>query len=190
MQMVTSEKWLNGNAGGILKGEYWNKDGINRRFSIEPPEDLGWNKGLFLTAEQKNNRSIQSSKRIGPKNSFYGKTHSDENKRKQGERSKKIHTGRKRSIETRKKISEANTGKTHSDETRKKLSIINTGNKHSETSKQKMSESRKGIPKSDAHKSKIKESNKNKTWTCPHCKMTGGHGMFRWHFDNCKHKDT
>ena len=28
----------------------------------------------------------------------------------------------------------------------------------------------------------------NVSLTCPHCNKTGGFGMLRWHFDNCKMK--
>jgi hypothetical protein len=39
-----------------------------------------------------------------------------------------------------------------------------------------------------AHVEKVREKLKAIVLTCPHCDKTGGAGMYRWHFDNCKHK--
>lgn len=51
--------------------------------------------------------------------------------------------GKKRSDETRRKLSEANRGKEISEETRKKLSVSSSGKKRSEEQKKKMSELQK-----------------------------------------------
>ena len=51
-----------------------------------------------------------------------------------------------------------------------------------------MSINLKGVKKSKEHCNKIKEANSGLLFRCPHCNKEGGHGMFRWHFDNCKEK--
>jgi group I intron endonuclease len=89
----------------------------------------------------------------GKNNHFYGKTHSDETKKKISESNKgrKVwNTGCQLSEETKKKISESNKGKqtwlgrTHSEETKNKLKQYNTGRQLSEETKKKISESNKG----------------------------------------------
>lgn len=57
------------------------------------------------------------------------------------------HLGVKRSVETRRRISEALTGKEHTEETREKLSRIFTGRAHSQESREKMSEYWYGRPR-------------------------------------------
>lgn len=88
------------------------------------------------------------------------------------------------SLETRKKISNANKGHQrslgfkHSEETKLKMSNAHKGNK-----------SRSGQIRSEAEKEKVSIAMKGKLqsiMTCPHCQKKGGNAMKRWHFDNCK----
>ena len=72
-------------------------------------------------------------------------------------------TGRKVSVETRRKLSEARTGLKigpPSDETKRKLAARQRGKQHSFETREKMSEIKIGVqigPKSDTHKKKISE---------------------------------
>ena len=94
-------------------------------------------------------------------------------------------------------------GKNHSEEARSKISKNHSnvkgdnnpmfGRSHSEESIRKMKEGKKGqglgIPKSEETKLRMSQAVKHKT--CPHCGKTAkGNSMFRWHFDNCKQKQT
>lgn len=73
----------------------------------------------------------------GKPNSFKGRTHSEESRRK---------------------ISDGHKGKTASGETRRKMSESAKGRIHSEEARRKMSEAAKGKPKSEEHKRKIREA--------------------------------
>jgi len=97
----------------------------------------------------KNNikRKNSNMARIGKKNGFYGKHHSDKTKKIISKKGK----GRKLSQETKDKIREAFQGsksymfgKPKSKEIRKKLSEANKGKYHSEETKQKMSKAQRG----------------------------------------------
>jgi hypothetical protein len=134
------------------------------------------------------------------------------------ELSRKIHTGRKRSEETKQKISKANKGRTQSLEERKKRSKPRPGSgpqgARSEETKQKMRK-----PKSEEHKKAMrgkpkpgagpqgarseetkqkmrkprseecKNKLKNLKSICPHCNKQGHPTPMRlWHFDKCKMK--
>lgn len=74
------------------------------------------------------------------------------------------HKGKKRSEETKMKMSEAQEGKSISEETKRKISEANKGkNKgkpHSEEWKMKISEANKGRKLSEEHKNKLSEANK------------------------------
>lgn len=191
VNVTKNEKWLNKSDGEAIRTNkvnnigmiFWNNGTQTIRSKDKPGQ--GWSKGMFLSERQKTERS---KKTTGENNPFYGKTHSDDVKLLIAENSKKIHTGRKRNKETRCKISESQKGKKHSAETKQKISKINTGKKLNKETKIKMSMIRKGVEKSEEHRNKIKESNTGLLFQCPHCNKKGGHGMFRWHFNNCRHK--
>lgn len=108
--------------------------------------------------------------------------------------------GRKRSEETRDKISTSKRGGKLSDLHKNKISVSNLG-KHSKSksteTKNRMSQSKIGKPShrrgcrlSEETKLKISEYNKNlPKVVCPHCGKEGKtSGMKVWHFDNCKLK--
>lgn len=86
----------------------------------------------------------------------------------------KQNMGRKHSDETKQKISETHKGRPKSEEHRKKLAAALSGKKLSKKHKENMSRARKGV--------------KQKILSCPHCDVTGGVTMYRWHFDKCKKK--
>jgi hypothetical protein len=96
-------------------------------------------------------------------------------------------------------------GKTHSTLTKQKLSILASkqwsGVKKTEEHRQKIREANTGVPFSEERKRKISESKRGKpSWNsgkvydkvvCPHCGVIGsGSNMKRWHFENCKKKDS
>jgi hypothetical protein len=103
--------------------------------------------------------------------------------------------------ETKRKISEAKKGKPSlkkgvpmSNEQKLKLSLAKTGKKHTKESIEKMSNSHKGIVHTDEAKNKIREKKKGVKQpiiTCNYCGAKGGSSnMIRYHFDNCKFKDS
>lgn len=129
--------------------------------------------------------------------------------------SKKFHTGRKRSDETKLKISESLKGKTHSDKHKKnnQLAQINRNYKHSPEIIEIIRKSSTGYIATTETRLKISlatKGKKKKPWSgdrrnnqpnqkglakpsmlCPFCKkLGGGNTMKRWHFDNCKIKDA
>lgn len=84
-------------------------------------------------------------------------------------------TGRPKTNEHRKKLSESHLGKTVTESTRKKLSVITTERirngefghtqPHTEEAKQKMSNAKLGIPQSEESNKKRSESLKGKPWS-------------------------
>ena len=78
-----------------------------RMYYNRPPEEL-----IFLPASE--HRAFKK----GENNPFYGKKHSEESKKRIGEKSK----GRRHSEETRRKMRESHKGKPKSEEHKKKLS--------------------------------------------------------------------
>ena len=101
------------------------------------------------------------------------------------------------SEDTRKKISKSNTGKIASFATRQKMSNANRGENNPMFGKQSALVKGKNNPmfgKLHTEHSKKKNSDAIKALPkviCQHCKKEGGIGaMHRWHFDNCKFKDT
>jgi hypothetical protein len=120
-----------------------------------------------------------------------------------------MNKGRKRSEESKKKMSEArkgiepwNKGKTniYSEETKRKISETLKGKTHSEEFKKKMSEVTKGENNpfygkthSEETKRKISEAKKGKKQEkikCPHCNRFFDPGNYKqWHGKNCKLND-
>lgn len=114
--------------------------------------------------------------------------------------------GRKHSLETRKKVSEAAKIQWKRDgmrevlvNARKGRAGPNKGRKFSEAHVENMRKSRlgkpskkKGIPLTVEQIEHYKASLRKNPWTCPHCGKIGlnqGAGT-RWHFDNCKKKES
>lgn len=114
-------------------------------------------------------------------------------------------------IAYRKKLSQALTGITRSKETRQKMSIARMRENLSEETLRKLSESSKGKPKSLAHRQSLSNVRRNKKLSeqhkknigeslkgkaqpkviCTYCDRVGGiTGMKRYHFDNCKLKQS
>jgi len=97
----------------------------------------GRNHYLYGKTHSEETRKKVSEALQGEKNHFYGQTHSEETRRKISEVKKNP------SKETIRKISEANKGRTASEETRKKLSKAHKGKTLSEEHRRKMSEKAK-----------------------------------------------
>lgn len=139
----------------------------------------------------------------GAGNHMFGKTHSEESKRKMSDFHKgrlPWNTGKVLSESHRKNISKSNSGKnnhmfgkTHSEESKKKISTRHKGHSYnkgilkSEEHKQKISEKLKGRKLTDEHKKKLKSIPKI---TCEHCGKLSSPSMYkRWHGENCKNKN-
>lgn len=128
------------------------------------------------------------------------------NKEEIREKFKRSHTE-----ETKKKISKNNWGSTHkgeshfkygtswTEEQRKKMNVFYEtkggpmkGKKHTDEAKSANREKHLGKKASGETKQKMRLSKLGKVqrlMTCPNCGKTGGgNTMYRWHFDNCKHK--
>lgn len=90
-----------------------------------------------------------------------------------GEHIKLHHKGKKRSKETRKKMSDAHKGKHLSEEHKRKVSESHKGICHSEESRKKISESHKGKHLSEETKKKLSEARKGK-----HCKLVDGKRVY------------
>lgn len=144
------------------------------------------NKGKIFTEETR--------RRLSEANK--GKIKTEETRRKLSEANKgKNHPnfGKSLSEETKRKISKAHKGRIHTEEFRRKISKATKGRVVSEETKRKMSEARKGIPRTEESRRKMSETTlKNMPLiTCTHCGHTGkGSAMYRWHNDNCKHKNA
>ena len=152
-------------------------DELRKRLS-ESAKARGWNKNT-IEAMAKRNRGRKLSKehieatRQGRIKSG-GWSPSEKTRRKISETLK----GKPLSEEHKRKISEANKGRTCSEEHKRKVGAANAiallGNVVSEETKQKIRETLKNKPK----------------LKCPHCGLKGkGPSMYRFHFDNCKHKN-
>ena len=73
------------------------------------------------------------------------------------------------------------------------VSLAKLGTKLSTTHKQAISQAHQGRVKTDAHLLAIKTAREaSPDITCPHCGKTGRPygALKKWHFDNCKHKET
>lgn len=131
----------------------------------------GYNEMGASSSPSEETRKKMSESQTGEKNHFYGKTHSDETKRKQSE----VKKGKKPSDETRKKMSESHTGRKRpprSPEHRRKISEALKGKSPSQETRRKMSETHKRIGnkppnpkghiKSEETRRKLSEANKGK----------------------------
>ena len=112
--------------------------------------------------------------------------------------------GRKHSLETRKKVSEAAKLQWERDGMREVLANAkkgkagpNKGRKFSEAHVENMRQARlgkpskkKGIPANPESVAKMIATVRANPWTCPHCNKVGFNNgtATRWHFDNCKEK--
>lgn len=105
----------NGGEGGDTISGHPNKEQICRKMSKNHKGQQAWNKGIHHTEEHKRKISDAVS---GEKNPFYGKIHSNESRKKIGEKSK----DRIPSEETRRKMSEAGRGVKKSEEHKTKMS--------------------------------------------------------------------
>lgn len=140
---------------------------------------------------------------VGEKNGFFGKTHSNETKKKIGTaiRESRRLSPRTTSDETKQKISNALAGKKRSEHTR--LAIKQSWER---TREQRSGEncSLSGVPKSDSAKSKMREAAKRRwtdeykeqfkqiiketrpKFTCPHCgKCVTGSWNLKQHTERC-----
>ena len=118
--------------------ETHNSDGERRDVDITQKElkalDMYYNRPaselIFLTSREHN--AFKKGKYTGEKNSFYGKHHTEESKRKNVESHKgnKYRLGKHHTEESKRKNAEAHKGKHHSAETRKKLREAKKGNKY------------------------------------------------------------
>ena len=105
-------------------------------------------------------------------------------------------TGRKHSIETRKRLSDVASGRTVSESTRKKLSENNFSVRDPDAQREHarknamLTNSLRTRETLDKISSTVSENwKKIENVECPHCKLQGRGGtMKRWHFDNCKNK--
>lgn len=119
-----------------------------------------YNLGRTLSETHKKNIGNSVS---GEKNGMYGKTHTDEVRRK-------LSVINSRPLEER-------LSKENADKVRRAVSEAQLGKPKSEEHKKKLSEASK------------KRWANTPIVTCPYCGKEGkGSAMNRWHFDNCKHK--
>jgi hypothetical protein len=146
--------------------------------------------GLLVSKETKRK---QTEKRKGHLHPQYGKSKSAETKAKLSI----ANTGKTLSAESKAKIGDAIRGRKESLETKRKKSVALSGRvgiKPSKETRLKMSEASKGKPKSDEMRRRLSESRKGvkqRIVKCPFCKQQGSiSNMKRWHFENCKHKES
>jgi hypothetical protein len=136
-----------------------------------------------------------------------GLKHSEESKRLMSQKLKG--RSRKHTPESIEKIRQANTGVVFSDERKEKLRQKALGRKMPPHVRKILSEKMKSFKQSEETKEHLRKVNlgrkhtpealaKMSAWQkdlpkliCPHCKKGASAGMAkRWHFDNCKMKDT
>lgn len=137
----------------------------NRKHSQETKDKISRNSAKVWLGKK---LSVKTRKKLseshvglqsGENHPLYGKSRSEETKRKIGESNK----GKKHSQKTIKKISESKTGKPKSDEHKKSLSKSLLGKKKTDEHRKKLSESHKGKILSKEHKNKISNSLKGRS---------------------------
>lgn len=129
---------------------------------------------------------------IGHGNHFYGRTHSEETKKKMSEARKKWKFSEEDKAKMRGRAGPM-TGKTHSPETKKRLSEVGKLKIFTEEWRSNISKGLTGVTRSEETKDKIRQSKlgiKHPTKICLHCGKEVVVGMFaRWHGEKCKLKD-
>lgn len=124
----------------------------------------------------------------GELNPMFGKTHSDEAKRRlslarRGKCSEAL-------LEANQRSGQAKRGISHSQETKNRISEALKGRVMTEEHKSNLSKANVGRPVNEETREKLRLKNSLKS-TCPHCNKTGGgSAMKRYHFDNCKSRFT
>ncbi|GEM_PF-1113253 len=119
---------------------------VRKRMGESHKGQVAWNRGISPSEETRKKMSeAKKGKMVGEKNPFYGKTHSEEFKRKMGE----IHKGKKPSEETRKKMSESYRKNWSNSEAR-----------------QKRAEAQRKVMASPEHRQKMSRASKKK-WANP-----------------------
>lgn len=141
---------------------------------------------------------LQSILRSGEGNGFYGKTHTEEARRRISEANK----GRVQPLEEKARQIAAITGrkrKPFSEEWRAKMSESKRGEKNnrygvelSEETRRKIGEKIRGRKQTDEEKARRAEANRGKVkpkLLCPHCgQMIAVNTYPRWHGDRCKNR--
>jgi hypothetical protein len=144
---------------------------------------------------------LQSERYSGENNPMFGKTHTDEVKKRISEANTGAKNGAKKP-DARRKITESKLGKkrdTFSEEWIANLSAAHSGEgngmfgkNHSEDTKQKQREKAIGRKQSEETKRKKADAvrgSKREKKRCSHCnQLVAVNGYARWHGDNCKHK--
>lgn len=197
--IVESDNWANmiledGLTGGMPKGSVLCRD-LGGNFSIKSKDEfkkdfnlVGYHKDRRISEEHKKKIGIGVS---GKNNGNYGREFSDEHRNKIGlsKIGNKYNEGKKRTEESKLKMSTSAQNRKYTEEGRTKRSkrFSGDGNNmygktHSEETRNKISNKLKG---KQAHN----KNQKDQIVKCPHCEKLGGNSvMKRWHFDNCKHK--
>lgn len=160
------EKFLNEH----FRGE--NNPAYEMRFHLKGKtyeERYGQDRAAHIRQKIKNNMTVLS----GEDNPMYGKTHTEEAKRKMSESHKGKNTGKDNPMYGRPWYE----GRSEEEIQRWKDNLSKAG---------------KGRIMSEEHKKKIGEAHKGRKKTivtCPHCGRSGGNSnMKRYHFDHCKNK--
>ena len=133
--------------------------------------------GAVRTEEFKKNLSKKmKGKYAGENHYLYGKSHSEETKRKQSEVKKGIIF----TEEHKQKLSEVKKGKSHSEETKRKQSEVKKGKSHSKETKRKLSEANKGEKNYRSKLWKITKNNGEEILVC---------GLYGWGKENNYHQN-
>ena len=150
------------------------------------------NSRLYDLIKRERSKYLSETTR-GPNNSFFGKKHTEETKKKMSESRRKWSYTEEHLEKFRGRISPM-AGKTHSDKTRERLSEIGKLRRPSRESKEKTSATllSLNLKRSDETKEKMRQSKLgiiHPRKTCEHCGKEITVAMFtRWHGTNCKFK--